>query len=99
MEDRALSSFLTRLRQAVSVGRIEVRAYALDGARDLGWDPTDICAQLLELSAEDFLRTERSTAPEGGLIWVFTPDTWDGGHLWIRLIERRNIIVVSFHEG
>ena len=79
--------------------RVEVRAYALAGARDLGWEAADIRAQLLELSEGDFLRTECSTAPAGGLIWVFTPDLWDGGYLWIRLIERKNIIVVSFHEG
>jgi hypothetical protein len=44
MEDRALGPFLTRLRQAVPVGRIEVRAYAPDGAGDLGWGATDIHA-------------------------------------------------------
>ena len=99
MEELTLSSFLARVREAASSGRVELRVYALDGARELGWDAADIRAQLLDLVEADFLRTERSTAPEGGLIWVFTPDLWDGGYLWIRLIERKNIVVVSFHEG
>lgn len=99
MEERTLSSFLARVRGAASAGRVEIRTYALDGAREFGWDAADVRAQLLDLVEADFLRTERSTAPEGGLIWVFTPDLWDGGYLWIRLIERKNIVVVSFHEG
>ena len=92
-------AFLRRVRRAVSAGRVEIRAYALDGARDLGWDAADIRAQLLDLVDGDFLRTERSTAPEGGLIWVFTPETWDDEYLWIRLVERKGVVVVSFHQG
>lgn len=94
-----LAAFLQRLRRAVDVGRVEVRAYALDGLRDLEWSAEDLRLQLLELAAEDFLRAEESTAPEGGLIWVFTPEVWDGGHLWIRLVERSGIVVISFHRG
>lgn len=94
-----LAAFLQRLPRAVDEGRVEVRAYALDGLRDLEWSGDDLRLQLLDLNAEDFLRTEESTAPEGGLIWIFTPEFWGGGHQWIRLVERAGIVVISFHRG
>lgn len=94
-----LASFLFRLRCAVTEGRVEIRAYALEGLRDLEWTAEDLRLQLLELAVEDFLRVEDSTAPQGGVIWVFTPEFWDGGHLWIRLVERSGIVVISFHRG
>lgn len=49
--------------QLVSEGRVEIRAYAVEGMRDL------------------------------------EPEFWDGGHLWIRLVERAGIVVISFHRG
>ncbi len=67
--------------------------------RDLEWTAEDLRVQLLELAAHDFLRVESSTAPQGGVIWVFTPEFWDGGHLWIRLVERAGVVVISFHRG
>jgi hypothetical protein len=94
-----VSTFLSRLRRAVAEHRVEVRAYAKDGLFELGWTTADLRLELLELTTADLLRTEMSTAVEGDLIWVFTPDYWDGGHLWIRLVERNGIIVVSFHKG
>lgn len=94
-----LVSFLQRLRRAVTEGRVEIRAYAVEGLRDLEWTAEDLRLQLLDLAAADFLRVEDSAAPQGGLIWVFTPDFWDGGHLWIRLVERAGIVVISFHRG
>ena len=77
----------------------EIRGYALDGLRELEWTAQDLRLQLLELTLDDLLRTEESTAPEGGVVWVFTPEFWDGGHLWIRLVERSGIVVISFHKG
>ena len=94
-----IAAFLVRLRRAVAEDRIEVRAYALDGLRDLEWTAEDLRMQLLELTVDDLLRTEASTAPQGGVVWVFTPEFWDGGFLWIRLIERAGIVVISFHKG
>jgi hypothetical protein len=94
-----IGAFLVRLRRAVDGGRVEIRGYALDGLRDLEWTVVDLRLQLLELAIDDLLRTEQSTAPEGGFIWVFTPELWDGGHLWIRLVERAGIVVISFHKG
>lgn len=80
-------------------GESRVRAYAAEGLRDLEWTAEDLRLQLLELATADFLRVEDSTAPQGGVIWVFTPELWDGGHLWIRLVERAGIVVISFHRG
>lgn len=94
-----LVSFLQRVRRAVTEGRVEIRAYAVEGMRDLEWTAEDLRLQLIELAAEDCFRVEDSTAPQGGLIWVFTPEFWDGGHLWIRLVERAGIVVISFHRG
>ena len=34
-----------------------------------------------------------------GLIWVFTPEHWDGGALWIRIVERAGMVIISFHKG
>jgi hypothetical protein len=92
-------AFLARLRRAISENRIQVRAYALEGLRDLEWTAEDLRLQLIDLTVDDLLRTETSTAPQGGLVWVFTPEFWDGGFLWIRLVERAGIVVISFHKG
>lgn len=94
-----IEAFLARLCRAVADGRVEIRGYALDGLRELEWTAQDLRLQLLELSGDDLLRTEESTAVDGGLIWVFTPEFWDGGYLWIRLTERAGIVVISFHKG
>lgn len=94
-----IAAFLLRLGASVADGRVEIRGYALDGLRELEWTAQDLRLQLLELSADDLFRTEESTAVEGGLIWVFTPEFWDGGYLWLRLIERGGIVVISLHKG
>ncbi len=94
-----ISDFLVRLGVAVADGRVEIRGYAVDGLRELEWTAQDLRLQLLELTVDDLLRTEESTAPEGGLVWVFTPEFWEGGYLWIRLVERAGIVVISFHKG
>jgi hypothetical protein len=83
----------------VAAGRIEIRSYALEGLRELEWTAEDLRLQLLDLTDNDLLRTEESTAPEGGLVWTFTPEFWDGGTLWIRLGERAGVVVISFHKG
>ncbi len=94
-----LSSFLRRLRAAARSDLVYLTAYALDGARDLGWDVFDVRQQLVELSPPDFLRAERSTFLSGETVWVFQPTLPDDTELWIRLIERHGIVVVSFHLG
>jgi hypothetical protein len=92
-------AFLLRLRKAVQQGHVEVRGYAKEGLRSLEWTVTDLRLQLLDLSVDDFLRTEESSNISREIIWIFTPEFWDGGYLWIRLVERSGIVVISFHKG
>jgi len=73
--------------------------YASDGAAALSWDDGDVADQLRDLTEADWLRCEDSSLRPGDIVWVFTPDLWDGGNLWIRLVERAGIVVVSFHQG
>lgn len=96
---RQVVRFLARLRRAVALGRVEIREYALEGIRELGWSAEDAAVQLRELGVDDFLRVEESTSVTGDLIWVFTPETLDGTLLWIRLVERSGVVVISFHRG
>ena len=63
------------------------------------WTADDVRLQLAELTVSDFLRAEVSSVGGGDLIWVFTPEFWDGGSIWIRLVERSGIVVISFHKG
>lgn len=85
---------------AAAEGRVFVSAYAAErAADDLEWDQWDIVEQLKELDIGDHRHCEISRAPTEDLIWVFTPDLWDGDLLWIRLIERDGIVVVSFHRA
>jgi hypothetical protein len=95
-----LSGFLVRIQEAVDSGRVRATDYAREGAAVLGWNEWDIALQLRDLRAADWLRCEWSRDPlQPALIWVFAPDFWDGGGLWVRLIERSGILVVSFHKG
>jgi hypothetical protein len=95
----AIAAFLRRVRHAVDTGRVELTSYATDGADELGWEPLDVLDQLRELTVEEWFRCEESTAVRGDLIWVFTPNLWDEDYLWIRLVERGGIVVISFHRG
>ena len=76
-----------------------VTTKAADEARDeLGMEPADIVSFLPELVEEDFERREPSTQRQGDDIWVFIAAV-EHNELWIRLIERNGIVVVSFHEA
>ena len=97
--DRQIAAFLQRLRAAVAEDRVVIRDYAVEGAASVGWQVEDVLLQLCDLEVGDCHDQVQSTAVEGGLIWVFTPPFWDGGYLWIRLREARNVIVISFHKG
>ena len=85
------------MRAAVADGRVEFTGYAREGADDLGWDQFDMVEQLRELTPDDFLRCEESH--DGSRVWVFIPGLWDDWYLWVRLVERGGIVVVSFHRG
>lgn len=95
-----LRNFLRRLRAAIDAHRVFVSAYAAERAADeLGWGQWDIFEQLKELNADDYHRREVSHGPLADVIWVFTPEGWDEETLWIRLIERDGVLVVSFHKA
>lgn len=84
---------------AIAENRLDVSEDALEAAeRQLGWGLPEIVGLLLTLDADDFAESMPSTAPEGGMIWVFTPMI-DDGRLWVRLCERGKVVVVSFHRG
>lgn len=95
---REIASFLARVRRAMALGVIRFTDYAYEGIEALGWQREDALLQLIELSAADFHRCEDGRE-RPGLIWVFTPDFWEGGMLRIRLIERHGVVVISFHKG
>lgn len=93
------SDFLARLDQALARDMVFPTREARDVALEqFGWDEGDMFSLLRVLEEEDFYLTEPSVAPEGGTIWVFVPMTTEG-RIWIRLCERRGIVVVSFHRG
>jgi hypothetical protein len=94
-----IAAFLRRLKDAVRKGRVVISVYAAERAADeLGWDQADILLMLHELTVSDFRRSETSIRDPADLIWVFCPEV-DYDILWIRLIERQGILVVSFHRA
>lgn len=95
--DADLNAFLHRVFVAVTHDRIHVTVKAgEEAANELGWSQAEIIGQLCLLEVADFCRIEGSSVFAGDLVWVFTPES-EVGVLWIRLIERHGIIVVSFH--
>lgn len=53
---------------------------------------------LYVLDEADFSESMPCTAPEGGIIWIFLPNSGQG-RVWLRLGERRGVVVVSLHRG
>jgi hypothetical protein len=94
-----LTAFLRQVRKAVAEKRFWVTEYAREGATALDWDDWDVAEQLRCLSEADWLRCEDSLVHPEDVVWVFTPALWDEGFLWVRLVERAGIVVVSFHRG
>ena len=96
---RDLQRFLKRLEQALAADAVRVSTYARQRAFDeLQFDALDILLVVGELDAESFEKCVLSEVSHDELVWVFCP-TVDDTILWIRLIERNGILVVSFHPG
>ncbi len=57
----------------------------------MGWLQSEAIDAIYELEPADFLRIDISDH-DGADIWVFVPDD-----LWIRLVERAGVVVISFH--
>lgn len=92
-----ITAFLARVRQAIRDGEVVASAKAIDeAAEDLNWSREDIVAFLLLLEAHAYERIERSLVRPGDDLWVFCPEI-DEGTLWIRIVAREGVIVVSFH--
>lgn len=95
----SVSRFLARLRAALSAGHVVItRKAAREATDELGLDRLVVFEVLAELDLDDFNRTVPSSAVPGDVVWVFTP-AYDTMTLWIRLVERNKVIVVSFHEA
>lgn len=107
VSEAKISGFLHRLRLSLREERVVVDVYALDRASmELEWDHLAILDELRWLTVSAFHRLETGRDPRylGENIWVFCPGIalppkFDQSNLWIRLIERRGIIVISFHEA
>lgn len=95
--DDEIEAFLFRVRAAVHLGQVDVKDYAADrAAEEFGWALEDIFDVLDDLCTNDFRECQISKRSTRDLIWVFTPE-YEVGRLWIRLIERDQLVVVSFH--
>ena len=94
-----IRAFLHRLAVAVGDDRVFVtRKAAQEAAEELGFDRVTILNTLAELEVRDFSHVVASTAVPDVRVWVFTPET-ESMTLWIRLVERTGMVVVSFHEA
>lgn len=93
------AAFLARLDAALAADRVAITDYAREESlRDFGWGISEIVELLYLLDESDFHELVASTAEEGGMIWVFLPDTGQG-RAWLRLCERGGVVVVSLHRG
>jgi hypothetical protein len=99
--EAGVAAFLRRVREAVAANRVRTSDYARERAReDLCWNALDIGEQLSELTEDDLYRREPSHDRPWEDIWTFTPPLLDEeGFLWIRIVERGGVLVVSFHRG
>ena len=99
MTEAQIRAFLKRLSVWIQTGRFILTRYARErAAAELSWEVNDILMQLQELAVADFYRVEDSREHPGRVVWVFCPEYWEGGLLWIRLIEVDHLIVISFHR-
>lgn len=96
---RLVEHFLDRLAAALREDRVLPTQDAIEcAAHQFGWALGEIFGVLYDLDEDDCHLSEASTAPEGGVIWVFLPMT-EEGRIWVRLCERDNILIISFHRG
>jgi hypothetical protein len=76
---------------------VQVTLSAEQDAADVGFDRPMIESLLVRLDVADFETRVPSDPAQGEWVWVFVPSI-DELDLWVRLIERAGIVVVSFHE-
>ena len=98
--DREVEQYLIQVRRLIEQQRVVVSGYALDLAwRQLHYTQWDVLEEIQSLDSSSFYDQKPSSAEEGGMVWIFAPELWDGGFLWIRLCIRDSLVIISFHRG
>ena len=95
---RWLHEVLARIRELASQREVRFTHKALRelATLDLGWDQDDCCGILEELTVTDSAGRIRSVIT-GEWMYVFKP-TVTGTRLYLKLVVRRDCIVISCHE-
>ena len=95
---RWLQNVLARVRELASAGKVRFTHKALRelASLELGLDQDDACDVLKRLTATDSSGRIRSVS-SGEWMYVFKP-TVTGARLYLKLILRRDCIIISFHE-
>lgn len=101
MEKKTPHTPLSKIKALVQAGKVSVTATALLGGRTvLGADmkTQDLYAVVLTLTSKDFFKC--MTAYEDHTVWheVYRPFHSSGVQLYIKLIVRDGVLVVSFKE-
>jgi hypothetical protein len=94
----SVRAFLARLRLACRANRVLLTPSTQQEADALGFDVVAVEHVLMNLETEDFEKLVPSTRRPGDVIWVFVPVVDGDLTLWIRMIERGNVVVISFHD-
>lgn len=89
--------FLRRVSSACRENRVQVSLSAQQDAAEIGFDRPMIESVLLRLASSDFEKRVSGARNVDEWVWVFVPAV-DDLVLWVRLIERAGVVVVSFHE-
>jgi hypothetical protein len=95
---RWLAPLVRRIHRMVAAGRVRMTVKALRelALLELGLDEQDACDVLAALEEEDFAR-RLASARTGEWLYVFKPRV-GGRLLYLKLVVRRDCIIVSFHE-
>lgn len=96
--ERWLWRVLTRIHKLADEGRVRFTYKALREleALDLGFDDSDACKLLSDLTTSDCTGRLRSE-PRGDWMYVFKPSV-SGTVVYVKLIVGSECRVVSFHE-
>jgi hypothetical protein len=95
---RWLAPLVRRIHRLVAAGRVRMTLKAVRelALLEFGLDEQDACDVLAALEEEDFAR-RLASARTGEWLYVFKPRI-GGRLLYVKLVVRRDCIVVSFHE-
>lgn len=88
---------LSVVKDLIGQGRIRITASAIDGADDLGIDPTGIVDVVLALTMEDFYKSMTTHADHR--VWqdVYRPKT-HVCDVYLKLTVIDDVLIVSFKE-